>query len=266
MAYEKQKSDAWCAAAWGPDFLLIDRTDFIFGNALFKNRGIAPWQEASEGMDVETYWPWGISVADFNADGFEDIFVTAGMGYPFRYGIQSLLLNDAGKKFFATEFVLGIEPRKRGPLIEYFKLDCTGADAKAELCYHRTEDLRVLAATSSRSSAAFDLDNDGDLDLVVNNMNDHPQVFLSNLAAQRKLHFLKILLKGTKSNADGLGAVVKVHAGGREWMQQHDGKSGYLSQSSMPMYFGLGDAAEVSGIEENWPQERRQSRSWAGGE
>src|SRR3954462_12109352 len=183
------------------------------------------------------------------------------MGYPFRYGIQSLLLNDGGKKFFDTEFVLGIEPRKRGPLIEYLKLECSGADSKTEMCYHRTEDLRIIASTSSRSSAAFDLDNDGDLDVVVNNMNDRPQVFLSNLSAQQKIHFLKIRLKGTKSNADGLGSVVRVHAGGRIWTQQHDGKSGYLSQSSMPLYFGLGDAIAVDWVEILWPLGRTQRRT-----
>src|SRR5436190_19454693 len=180
-------------------------------------------------MNLETYWPWGMSVADFNADGFEDVFVTAGMGYPFRYGIQSLLLNDGGRKFFDTEFVLGIEPRQKGPLIEYFKMDCSGADKGEDLCYHKMGELKVEGPTRSRSSAAFDLDNNGDLDLVVNDMNDRPQIFLSNLAAQRKVHFLKIRLKGTKSNADGLGALVTVQAGGRTWMQQHDAKSGYLS-------------------------------------
>jgi hypothetical protein len=167
-------------------------------------------------------------------------------------------LNDSGKKFFDTEFVLGIEPRKNGPLIEFLKLECSGADAKTEMCYHRSTDLRVIASASSRSSAAFDLDNDGDLDLVVNNLNDRPQIFLSNLSARQKIHFLKIRLKGTKSNADGLGAIVKVRSGARTWTQQHDGKSGYLSQSSLPLYFGLGSATEVSSIEVQWPSGAKQ--------
>jgi hypothetical protein len=76
---------------------------------------------------------------------------------------------------------------------------------------------------------------------------------MSNLAEKRKVRFLKIRLQGTKSNADGLGAVVKVYAGGKAWTQQHDGKSGYLGQSSMPLYFGLGEAYEVSKVEIQWP-------------
>ena len=50
-------------------------------------------------MGVENYWPWGPSVGDLNADGWEDVFIASGMGFPFRYGLNSLLLNDAGERF-----------------------------------------------------------------------------------------------------------------------------------------------------------------------
>jgi hypothetical protein len=63
-------------------------------------------------LDVETYWPWGPSVGDVNADGWDDIFIASGMSYPYRYGINSFLLNDHGKKFVDAEFVLGVELRK----------------------------------------------------------------------------------------------------------------------------------------------------------
>lgn len=258
LAYEKQRSEAYCAASWGQDFLLRDRSSFIFGNALYRNGGAGGWQDVSASANVETYWPWGVSVGDLNGDGYEDMFITAGMGYPFRYGIQSLLLNEHGKQFFDAEFLTGLEPRKAGPLIEYFKLDCSGADSDEDLCYHKQGELRVVGATSSRSSAVVDLDNDGDLDLVVNNMNDRPQVFLSNLSEKRKIHFLKVRLKGSGSNRDGLGALVKVTAAGKTWTQPLDGKSGYLSQSSMPLYFGLGEAPEVSKVEVLWPSGRQK--------
>ncbi|HEY0457342.1 MAG TPA: CRTAC1 family protein, partial [Verrucomicrobiae bacterium] len=259
LAFEKVRSEAWCMSIWDQKFLLIDKTNFIFGNALHKNNGKLPWQDVSESANIETYWPWGISVADLNADGFEDVFVTAGMGHPFRYGINSLLLNNGGRRFFDAEFALGIEPRKNGPLIPYFTLDCSGADKTNDLCYHRGGELKVISSTSSRSSALCDLDNDGDLDLVINNMNDRAQMLLSNLSEKRAIHYLKIRLKGTKTNADGLGAVVKLTAGGRIWTQQHDGKSGYLSQSSLPLYFGLGDSSNIDKIEIRWPSAVRQT-------
>ena len=60
-------------------------------------------------------------------------------------------------------------------------------------------------------------------------------------------------LRGSRSNRDGLGAIVRLTAGGHTFMRQHDGKSGYLAQSSLPLYFGLGDATAVSRIEVRWP-------------
>ena len=72
------------------------------------------FEEVSDAMGVENYWPWGLSAGDLNADGFQDIFITASMNFPFRYGINSLLLNDRGKIFRDSEFILGVEPRRDG--------------------------------------------------------------------------------------------------------------------------------------------------------
>jgi len=116
----------------------------------------------------------------------------------------------------------------------------------------------VLGSTSSRSSVAFDLDEDGDLDLVTNEWNDHPQVLISNLTQKKKIHYLKIRLIGTISNRDGLGATVKVHCGDKTYLRYNDGKSGYLSQSSLPLYFGLGEATHIDRIEVRWPSRKEQ--------
>jgi hypothetical protein len=63
---------------------------------------------------------------------------------------------------------------------------------------------------------------------------------------------------GTISNRDGLGATVRVKAGEKTYTQYHNGKSGYLSQSSLPLYFGLGEASKVDGIEITWPSGTKQ--------
>jgi hypothetical protein len=83
-------------------------------------------------------------------------------------------------------------------------------------------------------------------------------VLVSDLAQRRTIHWLKVALTGTASNRNGLGATVRVVAGGRVLTQWNDGKSGYLSQSVMPLYFGLGDAATVDRVEVDWPSGRRQ--------
>jgi hypothetical protein len=72
------------------------------------------------------------------------------------------------------------------------------------------------------------------------------------------VHFVSVVLRGTHSNRSGLGAVVTVTAGGASRTQVQDGKSGYLSQSIMPVYFGLGDAERVDRVEVVWPSGRRQ--------
>jgi hypothetical protein len=259
LAFEKQKSGAWCFRSWTPDFFPQQKTNYIFGSAFYRNDGKGAFREISDQLGVETYWPWGVSVGDLNADGFEDMFVTAGMGYPFRYAINSVLLNEGGKRFFDSEFLLNVEPRIGGKTqIDYFTLDCSGADKENPLCLGKNGTLTVRSSTSSRSSVICDLDDDGDLDLVVNNMNDQPQVLFSNLTDKRKIHYLKLRLIGTVSNADGLGALVKVRAGGKIYTQYHDGKSGYLSQSSLPLYFGLGDATAVESVEVLWPSGKTQ--------
>lgn len=79
----------------------------------------------------------------------------------------------------------------------------------------------------------FDLDNDGDLDIVTNDFNSEPQLLISDLAQTSPIHWLKVALVGTASNRNGLGATVHLHAGVQVYTKYNDGKSGYLSQSSI---------------------------------
>lgn len=257
--FEKIKSEAWCAAEWAPENFRR-ATNSIFGNALYSQSAPGVFEEISGKAGVETYWPWGVTVADLNADGFEDAVVTAGMGYPLRYAVNSVLLNDKGTRFLDSEFVLGVEPRAGGKIeTSFFFLDCTGEDRKHPLCKDRSGKFEVMGSASSRSSAAFDFDDDGDLDLVIGEWNDVPQVLVSDLAQRRAIRFLKVKLEGTRSNRDGLGAVVRVVAGSKTYTRFHDGKSGYLSQSSMPLYFGLGEGGHIERVEVDWPSGSRQT-------
>lgn len=262
-AFEKTKSDAWCAAEWKPEqFRKAARS--LFGNAFFQNQGAGQaFAEVSAAVGTETYWPWGVSVADLNADGDEDVFVTAGMGYPLRYVANSLLLNEGGRRFVEAGAVLGLEPRRGDPMRrEAFVLDTSTVEGRRHaLAKGRTGTVRVRGTASSRSSVALDVDGDGDLDLVTNEWNDAPQVLLSDLSERAPLRFLQVRLVGTVSNRDGLGATVRVHCGSRVQTRFHDGKSGYLAQSSLPLYFGLGSEMAVDRVEVVWPSGRRQVRT-----
>lgn len=229
-----------------------DPARFIAGNAFYANRGEGRFEEVSDAIGVENYWPWGVSVDDLNADGRDDLFVASSMSYPFRYGINSVFLND-GTRFHAAEFVLGVEPRKDGQThVPWFKLDCSGADREHERCEGQSGRIEIHGTLGTRSSVLLDLDGDGDLDIVTNEFGARPQVLISDLAQKRKINFLQVRLVGDKSNRDGLGATIKVTAGERTLVKRHDGKSGYLTQSALPVYFGLG-ADLASKIEIEWP-------------
>ena len=235
----------------------------IFGNAFYRNLGDGRFEEISDRIGAETYWPWGLSTGDLNADGYEDAFITASMNYPFRYGVNSLLLNDQGRRFVDREFVLGVEPRRGGRTsTSFFELDCSRADMGHKDCRGQSGMVEVYGALGSRSSLVCDLDGDGDLDIVTNDFNSEPMVLISDLNERKPvLRYLKVDLVGRRSNRSGLGAIVQVKSGGRTYTQLRDGRSGYLSQSLLPLYFGLGEADSVEQVEVRWPSGTHQTLS-----
>jgi len=116
----------------------------------------------------------------------------------------------------------------------------------------------VWAARGTRSSAIFDFDGDGDFDIVTNEFNAAPMVLVSNLTDKKPVRYVAVKLTGTRSNRDGLGAVVTLRAGGSTYTKRMDGNSGYLSHSLYPLYFGLGAAEAVDSLEVMWPSGTRQ--------
>jgi hypothetical protein len=240
------------------DGMLQGGADNIFGNALWRNVGGGKFEEVSDRVGAENYWPWGPSAGDLNADGFQDVFIAASMCFPFRYGTNSLLLNEAGR-FVDAEFVLGVEPRKGGRThTPWFEADCATPDGKTRrACEGQTGKIIVMGTLGTRSSAIFDIDGDGDLDIVTNDFNSAPQVLVSDLAQRRKVTFVQVALTGSRSNRNGLGARVTVTAGGKTYTQWNDGKSGYLSQSVLPLYFGFAEARGIERIEVLWPSGKK---------
>jgi len=175
---EKEKSKM----LWSDEFLQ-GGADNIFGNAFYRNLGDGRFEEISDRIGVENYWPWGPSVGDLNADGWEDIFVAASMCFPFRYGIDSVFLNDRGERFRDAEFLLGVEPRRGGrTATPWFDVDCATEGVGTRVCEGQTGPITVLGTLGTRSAALFDIDADGDLDIVTNEFNAAPQVLVSDLA------------------------------------------------------------------------------------
>ena len=135
--------------------------------------------------------------------------------------------------------MLGVEPRKGGLVTPWFELDASGKDKGHPDAAGATRTRHGLGRARHRARRSiFDVDGDGDLDIVTNEFNAAPMVLVSNLTEKTRVHYVEVKLTGTASNRDGLGAMVKVTAGGRPTRRSMDGNSGYLSHSVYPLYFG----------------------------
>jgi enediyne biosynthesis protein E4 len=230
--YEKKRSEADWEAMLG-----VRRRDVHFGNTFFRNLGGEKFEECAEKVGLETFWPWGIAAGDFDNDGHEDLFLTAGMGYPFYYWPNALLMNNGDGAFTDRAQQFGIEPPVRGVTLPE---KIGGKDA----------------VRSSRCAAVADFDGDGRLEIVVNNFNHEPYYFRNQLPAR---NYVAFRLQGVESNRDAVGAVVRLFSGDEVLTRQVHPAGGYLAQSSRTLHFGLGDRKGIERAEITWPGGRRQS-------
>jgi hypothetical protein len=228
--------------------LKVNYETSIFGNTLFRALGKGKFEEVSDRAGVETWWPWGIATGDFDNDGFEDVYLPSGMGFPYLYWPSPLLMNNGDGTFSDLAERAGIDPPTGG---QYLK--------------RRIADRR--AARSARAAAVSDFRRAGKLDLVVNNFNDRASYFRNDRDRQ---NYLQFLLEGAmrpgdqdgrekrKSSRDAVGALVYLRFGKEVLVRQVQAAGGYLSQSSRVLHFGLGDRTSLGEVEVVWPSGRRQ--------
>ncbi|MHC4821480.1 MAG: FG-GAP repeat domain-containing protein, partial [Planctomycetota bacterium] len=101
----------------------LESDKILFGNTLFRRTGTGSFEEVSDSVGAETWWPWGIAAADFDADGDVDVFLPSGMGHPYRYARSPLLLNGGDGTFQDVVRDTGIEPPPGG---RYLNLEYDG--------------------------------------------------------------------------------------------------------------------------------------------
>jgi hypothetical protein len=169
---------------------------------------------------------WGVDFVDYDNDGWSDLFYVTGHVY------QDPEQGDAAA-WSSPQVVL----RNLG--------DGTFADVSAELGPGVSEE------RSSRGSAYGDYDNDGDVDVVVNNVHDAPDLY--RLESNNSHHWLLVKLVGTRSNRSAIGARLRCVAAGSVRVEEVRGGGSYISQNDLRVHFGLGDAARVDRLEVRWP-------------
>ncbi len=218
------------------DLVGLRPNEVLFGNALFKNQGNGKFVEMSDKAGLETWWPWGIACGDFDNDGYEDVFIPSGMGYPYPYWPNYLMMNQGNETFRDQARELGIEPPTRG-------IDQEN-DIKGQ-----------KASRSSRAAAVADFTRTGRLDIMVNNFNDRPYYFRNQ---GRKGNYVAFRLQGTTCNRDAIGAVVRLWVGKEILTRQVHSACGYLAQSSKVLHFGLGERSTIDRAEITWPGGKRQ--------
>ena len=128
---------------WPVSFRGTGKTQHL-GQLVFPEGGPGEFREVSDAIGAESYCPWGPSVGDVNADGYDDAFIASGMNYPERYEINSLKLNDRGQRFVDAEFALGIEPRSGYIVTPFFELDASGEGQGSPGCCGRNRPLYGL--------------------------------------------------------------------------------------------------------------------------
>ena len=180
------------------------------------------------GFGINTRWlGWGVGFLDLDNDGWLDLFLVNGHVYPEVEQLKS----EAGYK--QTKIVY------------------------RNLGNGRFEDLTarlgppVTTPAAGRGAAFADLDNDGDVDVVVNNVHAPPDLF--RLDSPGGAHWITLKLAGTRSNRSAIGARVRLFAQGRAQVQEVRGGGSYYSQNDLRVHFGLGRSAAVERVEVRWP-------------
>lgn len=230
-------------------------------NALHLNNGLKKGENTPYFSNIEqianvasTDWSWGPLFFDMNNDGRKDLFVSNGVKRDFRNNDFKLWHKEyhnniatkaekegrLDKDKYMTEVISRLPFRKKK---NYFFLN--------------NDDLRfkqidvIQPETNSNGAAYADFDNDGDIDIVVNNSEDRAFIYRNN--ADGNQNFIKIKLEGTLKNVNAIGARVEIITSGQSQMAEQYFSRGFQSASADAIHFGLGASTNIDTLTVFWP-------------
>lgn len=241
-------------------FELNLRTGFHYQymrNMLQLNNGNGSFSEIGQLAGISnTDWSWSALFADYNNDGMKDLFISNGYLRDYTNLDFIKYMNEVveAKGRLKREDVLDIiSQMPASNVVNYIFANRDGLTFSNE-----TKSWGLHRSSNSNGAAYADLDNDGDLDLVINNINQPAFIYRNDQSKNPENHFLKVMLTGEGLNTQGVGATVTLINNGKKQIIEQQHSRGYLSSISPVLHFGLGKDSLIDTVLVRWPRGTQQ--------
>ncbi|MCW3118915.1 MAG: ASPIC/UnbV domain protein [Chitinophagaceae bacterium] len=228
-------------------------------NMLQKNNGDGSFSEVGQLAGISnTDWSWAALFCDFDGDSNKDLFISNGFVKDFSdldfINFSSAKLTSANKGEPGASLEETVAKMPTIKISNYlFKNNGSGTFD------NKTKEWGLYKPAISSGAAYADLDNDGDMDLIVNNTNEYASVYENNSTTITNNNFIRIKLEGTAKNRNGIGAKIKVFCKDNIYTQEQFPVRGYQSSVDMALSFGLGKAKTIDSLLIIWPNDTYQT-------